>query len=99
MGANQFNGYELRTYDVLGRMMSYISEKLAFQPQKVNTKALQLFKNFQGIVKSVMIWTDRKPLPIRMPNVNMTRGQYYNNDKCIAYFQFTLDSALTLNPS
>jgi hypothetical protein len=71
---NQFNGYDFRTYDILGRLTGMVSESRNLLEQRVTRKEISFFKGFRGVVKSIFFTTERKDLPIIMPLVNISRG-------------------------
>jgi len=70
---NHYNGYDIRTYDILGRLTGMISENKVFMEQEVAQKELNFFKGFRGVVKNIFISAERMNLPIKMPQVNVTR--------------------------
>jgi hypothetical protein len=82
---NQFNGYDFRTYDILGRLTGMATENRDLMEQRVTKKELSFFKGFRGVAKSVFVTAERKQLPIVLPAVNKTRGEYYRDDRCFAY--------------
>jgi hypothetical protein len=61
---SQYNGYDLRLYDELGRLIGIVSEKRDLLSQVVKSKTLSFLSGFNGISKSVILYSSRKTLPI-----------------------------------
>lgn len=86
-GANYYNGYELKTYDLVGRLTASASDPSQLQPQIVVDKSVSMLRNFQGMAQSLLFYQERKALPLSA--VNITSGQNYLFDnECIAYMVF-----------
>jgi hypothetical protein len=60
--------------------------------QKVNQKQLLLLKNFKGVVRSLLFLTERRSLPLFTPKVSAMRGNFYDEDRCLAYLLFEPES-------
>lgn len=67
---SQYNGYELRVYDELGRLIGIVSEKRDLLSQIVKSKSLSFLSGFNGIAKSVIVFSSRKTLPIEQTIVS-----------------------------
>jgi hypothetical protein len=61
------------------------SENRDLMEQKVTKKEISFFKGFRGVAKSVFVTAERKQLPIVLPAVNNSRGEYYRDDRCLLY--------------
>jgi hypothetical protein len=89
---NQYNGYDLRTYDILGRLTGMVSDNRDLMEQRVTKKELSFFKGFKGFVKSLLVTTERRELPMAMPTVDLKRGKVYHDDRCLVYLKFELEN-------
>jgi hypothetical protein len=96
-GANQYNGYEFKIYDVVGRLIASASESSELQPQKVTQKVVSMLKNYEGLAKSLLFYQERRALPMLKPDINITRGQFSYYGKCILYLLFAPENAIIMN--
>lgn len=66
---SQYYGYEIRQYDILGRMTYYETLSQNMQEQRTN-KQFDLFTNFRGQAKNFILYTTKMTLPIVPPDNN-----------------------------
>jgi hypothetical protein len=85
---SQFNGYDLRVYDELGRMIGMASESKDLLPQMVKSKILTVFKGFNGVAKNLILFNERTPLPISPPLVDIRKNLTLKSERCLAYLIF-----------
>ena len=58
-------------YDELGQIIGMVSENRDLLPQLVKAKVLSMFMGFNGISKNLLLFSERRALPIVAPAVNI----------------------------
>lgn len=65
------------TIDVLGRVIQYTSEKKDMQGQNVGDKVLNVFRNFQGYSRQLIVMSRRLSMPMVFPNIAFPNPAYW----------------------
>ena len=60
---NQYQGYQMRVYDILGKQISSGEEVRDLYSANVRTKTLSIFRGYRGLVKALTVLTERVILP------------------------------------
>jgi hypothetical protein len=67
---SQYNGYQIKVYDVLGKQISSNEEVRDLKGQNVRRKEISIFRGYRGLVKAFTILTERVSLPFNLLPTN-----------------------------
>jgi hypothetical protein len=69
--------------------MDAVIESRELFPQKVEDKNFVILKNFNSVIRSLVVYTSKQNLPFTPPKVDVSLSNYSLSSDCLMYFDFT----------